>query len=244
MSLQYPVKNPSEFETMKSFFLVLSIYAAMSGFTSAQTMDHSKMKHGNGPAMEMAAGLPTEPGQSAFSAIQEIVVLLEADPKTDWSKVNLEALRQHLIDMNNVALGADVKTDNSGNVVIYTISGEGRVRDSIQRMLKAHADTMKGVDGWGYAAEMTDTGTIFNVTPPDEAAAERLAGLGFIGVMARGMPITQAIVQTILHVGLKFGQAEIADDSLERLLRRKPYSVKDYVRDHKELWNPSSSNAL
>jgi hypothetical protein len=128
--------------------------------------------------MEMAAGLPTEPGQSAFSAIQEIVVLLEADPKTDWSKVNLEALRQHLIDMNNVTLGADVKTASNGKVVIYTVSGEGRVRDSIQRMLKAHADTMQGVDGWGYAAE---------VTPPDEASAKRLVGLGFIGVMARGM---------------------------------------------------------
>ena len=69
--------------------------------------------------------------------------------------------------------------------------------------------------------------------------------LGYLWhLLARGMPITQAIVQTILHVGLRFGQAEIADDSLERLLRRKPYSVKDYARDHKELWNRSSSSAL
>ena len=35
---------------------------------------------------------PTMPGQDAFGAIQEIVRILEADPKTDWSKVNLEAL--------------------------------------------------------------------------------------------------------------------------------------------------------
>ena len=34
---------------------------------------------------------PTMPGQDAFfGAIQEIVRILEADPKTDWSKVNLE----------------------------------------------------------------------------------------------------------------------------------------------------------
>ena len=36
---------------------------------------------------------PTMPGQDTFGAIQEIVRILEADPKTDWSKVNLEALR-------------------------------------------------------------------------------------------------------------------------------------------------------
>jgi hypothetical protein len=36
---------------------------------------------------------PTMPGQDAFGAIQEIVRILESDPKTKWSKVNLEALR-------------------------------------------------------------------------------------------------------------------------------------------------------
>lgn len=45
--------------------------------------------------------------QSAFVAIQEIVWLQEANPKTDWSKVNIELLRQHLIDMDNVSLRTD-----------------------------------------------------------------------------------------------------------------------------------------
>ena len=150
------------------------------------TMDHMKMDHGKMMA-QSAAQQPTEAGQSAFAAIAEIVALLEADPKTDWSKVDIEALRQHLIDMNNVTLGSEVKTVNSSKDVTFIVSGEGPVRDSIQRMLKAHADTMQGVDGWGYAAEIADTGAVLKVTPPDEAAATRLAGLGFIGVMARGM---------------------------------------------------------
>jgi uncharacterized protein YbjT (DUF2867 family) len=63
-------------------------------------------------------------------------------------------------------------------------------------------------------------------------------------LLARGMPITQVLVQTILHVGLRFGQAEDVDDTLLHLLKRKPYSVEDYVRDHKTLWNQSSCNAL
>ena len=36
---------------------------------------------------------PTLPGQDAFGTIQEIVQILEADPNTDWSKVNIAALR-------------------------------------------------------------------------------------------------------------------------------------------------------
>ena len=46
------------------------------------------------------------PGQDAFGTIQEIVQILQSDPKTDWSKVNIDALRQHLIDMNEVTLHA------------------------------------------------------------------------------------------------------------------------------------------
>jgi hypothetical protein len=52
--------------------------------------------------------IPTQPGQAAFAANQEIVTILEAHPKTEWSKVKSEALRQHLLDMNNVALAAEV----------------------------------------------------------------------------------------------------------------------------------------
>ena len=66
--------------------------------------------------MHATSTTPTMPGQDAFGAIQEIVQILDADPKTDWSKVDLEALRQHLIDMNEVTLRADAapKADRRG----------------------------------------------------------------------------------------------------------------------------------
>src|SRR5579863_3168646 len=65
------------------------------------------MPMGAHAGMHGVSGTPISPGQSAFGAIQEIVEILDADPKTDWSKVDLEALRQHLIDMNEVTLKAD-----------------------------------------------------------------------------------------------------------------------------------------
>ena len=62
---------------------------------------HQRMM-GARTGMHATSTTPTMPGQDAFGAIQEIVQILDADPKTDWSKVDLDALRQHLIDMNEI----------------------------------------------------------------------------------------------------------------------------------------------
>lgn len=52
----------------------------------------------------------------------------------------------------------------------------------------------------------------------------------------RGMPWAQVGVQTILHAGLRFGQAERVDPTLERLLGRRPRTVDEYVHDCRDLW--------
>ena len=66
-------------------------------------MGHHGGMHGQ---QSSATGVPTMPGQDAFGTIQEVVQILQADPTTDWSKVNIAALREHLIDMNEVTLHA------------------------------------------------------------------------------------------------------------------------------------------
>ena len=161
-------------------FLALALPATAEAAGQGK-MDHSKMM------AQSAAHQPTEGGQSAFAAIAEIVALLEADPKTDWSKVDIEALRQHLIDMNNVTLLANVKENDQGNSVEFQVTGTGPVTDSIRRMVMAHAMTMNGVDGWNYVAKEIEGGANLTVTPPDSASKAKLKGLGFIGVMASGM---------------------------------------------------------
>jgi hypothetical protein len=165
-----------------STFMFLALALPISAEAAGQgKMDHSKMMTQSG------SQLPTEAGQSAFAAIAEIVALLETDPKTDWSKVDIEALRQHLIDINNVTLLANVKVSDQGNAVEFQVTGAGLVTDSIRRMVMAHAVTMNGVDGWNYAAKEIDGGASLTVTPPDAKSQAKLKGLGFIGVMASGM---------------------------------------------------------
>lgn len=130
--------------------------------------------------------IPAQPGQDAFAAIQEIVGLLEADPSTDWSKVDIDALRAHLVDMNNVILSADDKNENVEGGMRFTITGAGAVRDSIRRMVIAHAGAMDGADGWGLIASEIADGAMLIVRPPASEAA-KLRGLGFFGLMTRGM---------------------------------------------------------
>lgn len=138
------------------------------------------------PALSQSHQMPSESGQSAFAAIQEMVGILEADPATDWSKVNIEGLRQHLIDMDNVTLRAQVRNETTPDGMTFIISGEGSVRDSVQRMVIAHATTMNGVGNWAITGNLTETGANLMVNVP-ESDREKLAGLGFIGVMTEGM---------------------------------------------------------
>ena len=142
--------------------------------------DPMKMHHGS------ASPAPTQPGQDAFAAIQEVVQILEADPKTDWTSVDIETLRQHLIDMSNVTLLAAVDSEPIEDGIRFTVTGTGAVVASIRRMVAAHAATMNGVGGWRFSAAEVKRGAVLEVRVP-AADMAKLKALGFIGVMTRGM---------------------------------------------------------
>jgi len=80
---------------------------------------------------------PTMSGQDAFGAIQEVVQILDADPTTDWSKVNIAAVPSHLIGMNQVTLHA-ASEGTPDNDVEIGVTGEGRTLEAIKRMVPAH----------------------------------------------------------------------------------------------------------
>lgn len=166
---------------------ILAVLAVLApGAALAQmTHDHDGDAH-HMHMMSVGGKAPTQSGQSAFAAIQEIVEILEADPRTDWSKVDVEALRRHLVDMNNVTLAADVRAEPVEGGMRFTVTGAGAVRDSIRRMVAAHAATMNGADGWRMSSAEIEDGAVLTVLVPAKDA-EKLHGLGFIGVLTRGM---------------------------------------------------------
>jgi hypothetical protein len=167
--------------------------AAMSdeGHDHAQGMSpeqHRQMMQSmmSGHHGQMAGGAPTLPGQDAFGAIQEVVRILEADPKTDWSKVNLEALRRHLIDMNEVTLKADAAAEPVDGGLEIAVTGTGRTLAAIQRMLPAHAQELNRMSGWSAKTEALPNGVRLVVTSTDAKEVTHIRGLGFIGLLASG----------------------------------------------------------
>lgn len=168
-----------------ALLLILLSSLPVSAQDQAAHMKHmGEMTHA--ATVQPASPLPTQPGQAAFAAIQEIEELLEADPSTDWSTVDIEALRRHLIDMNNVTLAAEAKNEPIDDGMRFVVTGVGAVADSVRRMVTAHAATMNGIGDWRFEAMPTDSGAVLTVhVPPKDV--EKLHGLGFIGVMARGM---------------------------------------------------------
>jgi hypothetical protein len=135
------------------------------------------------------SGLPTEFGQDAFAAITEILLLLEADPNTDWTKVNLEGLRQHLRDMHLVVTQATVTAREIDGGAEFVVTGPGDVADAAQRMAVAHA--MMTAAELPYEAVVTPSGRVTTVAlrakdPTDAVAVAKVRGIGFVGWLASG----------------------------------------------------------
>jgi len=144
---------------------------------------HSQMSdQGTTPETSL---MPTEPGQSAFATIAEIVRILRADPDTDWAQVDIDTLREHLVDMDAVTLKAQVSSTDIDNGAIFDVtSSDPRVTQAIRAMSLPHAATMSGIDGVTIEAVEIAGGARMTATSDDVAMIQ---GLGFFGVMSLGM---------------------------------------------------------
>lgn len=158
------------------------VILAGGGLSRAANTEHlNHAQHMQG----IEAAKPTMPGQEVFGTIQEIVQILEADPTTDWSKVNIAALREHLIDMDEVTMRATASERALDNGVEISVTGEGRTLDAIKRMLPAHANEL-GAIGWSARTESLSNGIKLVVTSRDPKDAIKLKALGFMGIMVQG----------------------------------------------------------
>ena len=74
-----------------------------------------------------AGAVPAEAGQSAFAAIQEIVQILEADPKTDGPRSISRRCDATAIEMSNVNLNADARSEPVEGGMRFIVTGAGAV---------------------------------------------------------------------------------------------------------------------
>lgn len=163
--------------------LVILALACMALATPAHAQTELTHKHAG---MHPTGPRPTEPGQAAFGAIQEIVRLLQADPATDWTRIDIDALRQHLIDMDEVTMRATATKTPIDKGLRIRVTGAGRTLEAIQRMIPAHAQDIDGLHGWKAKAVALPDGEELTVTGPTAADERQIRGLGFMGIMVLG----------------------------------------------------------
>ena len=162
----------------------------------SQVADHANMDHKAhqaqlaacaGPAS--SAQLPTLPGQAAFGAIAEVVRILVADPATDWTQVNVEALRRHLIDMDDVTVRSAIAQRNVPGGFVADITGAGSVSAAIRRMVPTHASMYTSAPDFKATTQEIPGGVRLTMVARDAGNAgqvARLRGLGTIGFLVDG----------------------------------------------------------
>ena len=167
-----------------ALFLMVGTGTVLAASVVVFAQEQSHMQHAQ-HAHRTAFAVPTMPGQDAFGTIQEIVRILEADPQTDWSKVNISALREHLIDMDEVTMRAHATERPLDNGIEITVAGEGRTLSAIKRMVPAHAHELAAL-GWDATTQDLSNGVKLIVTVSDARQAVKIRALGFMGIMVQG----------------------------------------------------------
>lgn len=151
-------------------------------------------------------------------------------------------------------LGAAYRDDIAEDDRLYLPAGRGRVafvdiRDLAEVVAKIFQDPSAHV------------GAAYTCTGPEALSFEEAARLltdvigrriryepasiaGFVRHLhVRGVGLPQIGVQTLLHVGLRFGQREAIDPTLAELLGRRPRTLAAYIREAASLWASTKSGA-
>ncbi len=136
----------------------------------------------------MQTALPTEAGNDAFGTIQEIITLLNNDPNTDWKQVNIEALRQHLVDMHDMTINVTVISQKAipGGLIAVIEPSTPRAAGALQRVMQAHPAQLARETGWQMKVDQRRRRYALTVTTDKPQEVDKIRGLGYIGLMAYG----------------------------------------------------------
>ena len=130
----------------------------------------------------------TEPGNDIFGTIQEVIKKLEADPNTDWKQVNLEALRQHLLDMKAFTEEVTVisKQPITDGVEIRVRPNTERAAEALKRVFSMHPAMVKKEKGWDMDVKEDGSSWIVTCTASKPSEINKIRALGYIGLLTEG----------------------------------------------------------
>lgn len=165
---------------------IIICFALFVNFAVAQE-EHTSMMHDK-HKKPVSNIMLTEAGNDAFGTIQEVIVQLNNDPNTNWQQVNIEALRQHLLDMHDMTLNIEVLAqtpiDNGLKAVIRPTTTRAEL--ALDRVFKAHPVQLERETGWKMQVIKNDDHYALTIISKNPKDVDKIRGLGYIGLMAYG----------------------------------------------------------
>ena len=146
-------------------------------------------------------------------------------------------------------LGTAYRADIADDGRLFLPAGRGRVafvdiRDVAELAAMILADP-HGHEGAAYvctgpeALSLEETARLMTDVVRRPIRFEPASIAGYVRHLhVQGLPLAQIAVQTVLHVGLRYGQLEPIDSTLESLLGHRPRTLATYVRESADLWSP------
>lgn len=172
-------------------FALLIVFLLYGSTVTVQAQSHSHSHHSetNATSSGERQTVLKAPGHSVFGAVQETIRRLEADSTTDWSEVDVEALRQHLIDMEQVAMNVVVEDEEAiqGGVRLQVRPTNEAARASLERVLAAHPRMLRRTQDWTMQVKEQGSTYVVRVTTDDPGESDKIRGLGYMGLLAYGM---------------------------------------------------------
>lgn len=166
-----------------SGFIAITVIS-LAVWTSKKYFDHSPESIHRHSSSDGHV-LPTEGGQAAFAALIEIVAMLEQDKDTDWNKVDIDSLREHLLDMDKLILDTNANTSViADDQIQFQITGSTTSVPSIHRMVPAHARYIAQTRDIQIETQLNENGATVNIFTNDALQSNTLEALGFYGFMA------------------------------------------------------------
>jgi uncharacterized protein YbjT (DUF2867 family) len=144
-------------------------------------------------------------------------------------------------------LGDAYQADIVHKDCIFLPAGQARVafvdaRDiaevAVNALLNPAAHRNRAYDLTGPAAySFADVAQLLSTELDRLVVYQTASVLGYFWhLRSAGLPVGQALLQTVIHVSLRLGQADAVSTELAQLLGHDPYSLAEYIHDHRQLW--------
>ena len=147
-------------------------------------------------ARPRAAPAPTA-APASLAVLAGLVARLEADPSTDWRRVDLEAVRRHLADLERVTLAAEVRAEELPGGVGLTVTGPDPASvAAIQRLLPERAVRLAEARRWRVTTASLPEGLRVEIRSLDPREAGRIRALGLAGLLVAG-PLDDAYLLSL-----------------------------------------------